>query len=258
MSPVVACYREFAPCAALRRHVRTFFSFTVPFGNTSPRSGVETRPITREVMFRDGDPFWSNLFADGHVSIVFNFGAGYRVDGLWNPHRPQGHVIGPITAARLTWYGDNLLQIGAYFRAAQAQTFTHVPTCELVDRIIPLEDLWGPSGAELQIRLGEVKGADASGDMKRISLLESALLRHMAGSGDRNGSLDTARLATWIVARQGLVTIDSLATLAGVSRQHLRRAFRERVGVPPKLYCRLARFQAGLAYATHIRGDWAR
>src|SRR5262249_36962172 len=44
-------------------------------------------------------------------------------------------------------------------------------------------------------------------------------------------------------------TVESLASSAGVSRQHLARLFREYVGISPKLYCRLARFQSGLAYA---------
>ena len=45
------------------------------------------------------------------------------------------------------------------------------------------------------------------------------------------------------------VLFQRLADAAGVSRQHLTRVFRERIGVPPKLYCRLARFHSGLAFA---------
>ena len=44
------------------------------------------------------------------------------------------------------------------------------------------------------------------------------------------------------------MNVRRLADAAGVSRQHLTRVFREVVGVSPKRYCRLARFQAGLAY----------
>ena len=259
MSPLVACYREFAPCAALRAHVRAFFTCAVPPRDAAPSSSLR---ITREVLFREGDPFWSTLFADGHVSIVFNFGAGYRVDGLWNPDRPRGHVIGPITTARATWYGENLVQIGAYFRAARAQTFTRVPVCELTDRIVPLEDLWGAASAELQSRLrgfgrDDASRDDAIGDRQRISLLESALLRHMAERRGQTGVLDISGLAGSIVARQGQLTVEHLAHRAGVSRQHLTRAFHESVGVTPKLYCRLARFQAGLKYANRSAGDWA-
>jgi AraC-like DNA-binding protein len=43
-----------------------------------------------------------------------------------------------------------------------------------------------------------------------------------------------------------------------VSRQHFSRQFREQLGIPPKLYCRLARFQSGLAPAeSQEKINWA-
>jgi AraC-like DNA-binding protein len=45
------------------------------------------------------------------------------------------------------------------------------------------------------------------------------------------------------------VSIQRLSDEAGVSRQHFTRVFRDAVGLTPKLYCRLARFHAGLGYA---------
>jgi len=60
----------------------------------------------------------------------------------------------------------------------------------------------------------------------------------------------------WGAATAGLPA--ELADAAGVSRQHLTRSFREAVGVTPKLFARLARFQAGLAYAgCGAKVDWA-
>src|SRR5262249_59962280 len=43
----------------------------------------------------------------------------------------------------------------------------------------------------------------------------------------------------------------------GVSRQHLARVFRERIGLAPKTYCNLVRFQSGLVYAGRTGVDWA-
>ena len=61
-----------------------------------------------------------------------------------------------------------------------------------------------------------------------------------------------------ILRHRGRVTIDAMARDAGASRQHFSRQFRAHLGIPPKLYCRLARFHSGLALA-HARGkvDWA-
>jgi hypothetical protein len=75
--PIVARYREFAPCKVLRPYIRALFTFTI-----RPDGLAKQDRISREVNFRDGEPFWSSLFADGHVSIVFSFGNGYGVDGL--------------------------------------------------------------------------------------------------------------------------------------------------------------------------------
>src|SRR5258708_13458133 len=90
----VARYREFAPCEALREQVRAFFSFHAPAQQDSAR-----RRITRELLIPAGDPFWSGLFADGQVSMVFSFGSGYCVDGLWDPSPagPRGHAIAAMT-----------------------------------------------------------------------------------------------------------------------------------------------------------------
>jgi transcriptional regulator GlxA family with amidase domain len=66
------------------------------------------------------------------------------------------------------------------------------------------------------------------------------------------------RLAAWVLQRHGRLTVECLAHAAGVSRQRLTRAFRERVGISPKLYCRLARFQSALGYVRRGRNvAWA-
>src|SRR2546430_1897944 len=49
MQRPVACYREFAPCKALREHVRAFFSFVPPAARNPAH-----RPIVREVVFDEG------------------------------------------------------------------------------------------------------------------------------------------------------------------------------------------------------------
>jgi methylphosphotriester-DNA--protein-cysteine methyltransferase len=86
--------------------------------------------------------------------------------------------------------------------------------------------------------------------------VESALLSRLA-LAQPSGSIGVDRLAARMVRRRGGETVESLARGAGISRQHLSRLFRERVGVGPKLYNRLARFQAGLVYAGAGAVDWA-
>ncbi len=250
MPPPVACYREFAPCEALRRHVRAFFSFTPP-SDANPAH----RAVTREVFFGENDSFCSPLFADAHTSIVFRLGRVCRVDGLWQscPTGPHGIVIGARTAVGPGPVGELDEIVGVYFRAAQESPFTGAPAAELTDRIVALEDLWGRrSGAEFAFELS------ATTVPVRVDRLECVLLERIGKPRRSAGTLDIPGLASWAFRRYGRLTVDRLANAAGVSRQHLARVFRESVGVTPKLYCRLARFQSGLSYAgAGEKVDWA-
>jgi len=99
---------------------------------------------------------------------------------------------------------------------------------------------------------------DAAGEAERVDRLEDALLERMGAQGSQQGSIDIAGIAASVIAMRGQRTVAGLARDAGVSRQHLTRIFRESVGVTPKLYCRLGRFQVGLAYArARSKVDWA-
>jgi len=242
-------YREYAPCEALRKYVRSFFTFAAPAGHD-----LALRPVTREILFGPGVPFSAPLFADGHVSLSFSFGDGYRVEGLWHPGScgPHAHLIGAMTTARRASHGSRIVEVGAYFRAAAARAFTSAPASELTDRIVALRDLWGVGGSELETQIYESKD-----DAARISRLESALIDRIGRERSRRVGIDLPGLTNWMLLGRGGLTIEDVARAAGVSRQHLGRVFREEVGVTPKLYCRLARFRAALACAAAGNSDGA-
>jgi AraC-like DNA-binding protein len=56
----------------------------------------------------------------------------------------------------------------------------------------------------------------------------------------------------------GAVSIAGVCRSSGFTRQHLARRFEEYVGVPPKLFCRIVRFQSLLARVERMEGvDWS-
>src|SRR5437879_2557515 len=99
MDAVTARYREFEPCPELRPYVRALFTFAGPPLAAEPeRSGAGPR-VSREFLRRAGEPFWSALFADGHVSLNFCLGTGFRIDDVWNPPpgAPRAYLIGAMS-----------------------------------------------------------------------------------------------------------------------------------------------------------------
>jgi AraC-like DNA-binding protein len=131
--------------------------------------------------------------------------------------------------------------VGLYLGASGAARFTGVPAQELTDRIVALEDLWGPSASAVAANLCELDEETA-----RIGYLETALLQAAARVRPSTTNLDIPGLAGLLWRHRGQVTIRHLAEAAGVSRHHLTRLFSETVGLPPKLYSRLARFHGTL------------
>lgn len=247
MLPPTAYYREFAPCEALHGHVLSFFSF-VPGANERTTS----RRLIREIAFGDGDSFSSPLFADGHVSLTLNLDRVCLADGRWQRVAPNATVIGAMSVVGPSRPAGCAEMVGAYFRPGQAAPFLGAPSSILTDRIVALEDLWGMAAPDL---LDELCAVDEGA---RIDRLELVFLERLVRARAINTSIDTVGLARRVISDGGRLTVYRMADAAGVSRQALARAFHETIGVPPKLYCMLARFQAGLAYAGRGKDvDWA-
>jgi AraC-like DNA-binding protein len=244
----VALYREFLPCEALRAHVSAIFSFAPAHVCTAPH-----RAVLREVAFQEAT-FCSPQFADGHVSMVFELGRTCDGDGRWAADSTalRGTVNGPMSGVGRTEGSDRPEMIGIYFRPAGVAPFLRLAISDLADRAVMVEALWGTPGSRVA---GELCGL-AEGD--RIAHVESALLARLGIGRWRTGTVDVARLAAHVMRRRGRVTVEGLAHAAGVSRQHLTREFRAQLGIGPKLYTRIARFQSGLVYAgCRDRVAWA-
>jgi AraC-like DNA-binding protein len=239
MTPAFAVYREFAPHAALQPYIRAVFSF-IP----GAEDGRQLQPRTCEVLAFSGDAVCPPILADGHACLSFTLGEVCHADARWRaaPARCTGHIAGAVTHADGSRI-ERPSMIGAYFRAGGLAAFTSVPLHELTNRAVRVEDIWGPDAADIAARLAELSEA------ARIDVLESLLLERLgAPRGTQQVSVDVSGLAASIEQRAGRVSVEQLTCDAGVSRQHLARTFRERVGVTPKLYARLARFQSSLAY----------
>jgi len=236
-SAVIATYRELAPPPALRAHVRAFFSFT-PGESAPPR-----HDIVREVRFTREESFCSPLFADGHVSLSLELGRTCALGTGWTGGAPlRGSLVGAQRRAGPSSPGGCAEILGAYFEPGAASALVGVPAVELTDRLVDLDLLWGTSTGHMIADLA------AMDEAARLDRLEAVLLERLRRAKVAAGS-DVAALARWVRARPASASVRRLAEAAGLSRQHLTRRFREAIGVGPKLYCRLARFQAGLAYA---------
>lgn len=122
---------------------------------------------------------------------------------------------------------------------------------ELADRIVALEDLWGEAAKQ---RLCDELAAAT--DTAAASVV---LARTIAERLTTTRRVDP-RTATALAAADRLVhaNVNQVALDLGVSERHLRRLFHDVLGLGPKAFARLARFQRALVAArTDTRASWA-
>ncbi|MGE0448485.1 MAG: helix-turn-helix domain-containing protein [Vicinamibacterales bacterium] len=189
------------------------------------------------------------------MSIRFELGHTCDAEGRWRVDlRAVGDtVVGPMSRVGRTGGLDLAETVGAYIRPGCASHFFDVPLSELLDSAVPLGDVWRTDGSSFSNTLAELNEA------ARITRLECLLLSRLQDRRRRMPSLDVEGMAAGVVRSGGRTTVERMTRAAGVSRQYLTRAFRARVGMGPKQYSRVARFQSVLAHAgTGGTIDWAR
>jgi AraC-like DNA-binding protein len=121
-----------------------------------------------------------------------------------------------------------------------ARRLLGVPMHELTNRVVELGDVLGPGADLLVERLDE-----APGWAERFELLDAALARRLAGA--RPPKPEVAWAWGRLRATDGAHPVTALADELGWSRRRLGDAFRDQIGLPPKLLARLLRFDRVVA-----------
>jgi len=144
--------------------------------------------------------------------------------------------------------------IGVHFRPGGATAFLGLPADQLRDQVVELDAIWGGGAWELRERLLQAKGASAKFQLLEQFLLN--LLRRDSSRSTRQGRISWA-LERFLEEPHAL-SIRAVAEQVGMSHKHFIEQFRRQVGLTPKLFCRVQRFQQVLTKITSRQSvEWA-
>jgi methylphosphotriester-DNA--protein-cysteine methyltransferase len=129
--------------------------------------------------------------------------------------------------------------IGVQFKPGGAYPFLGMPANELRNTHISLDALWGADGINLRDQLLEAGTPEA-----KFRVIERALMAQATGSPAGHPALEYALREFQNIPK--LRTISSVTRNIGVSKRRFIQMFDERVGLTPKLFCRVRRFQSAL------------
>jgi AraC-like DNA-binding protein len=136
------------------------------------------------------------------------------------------------------------------FRRTGLERLFPVTVGELVGRSFDARSVVGPAFDELEGRLAEGRSFSA-----RVRIADAFLSRRVPETSavDRIG--EALRL---VDASRGTLPMTALASAAGLGPRQFERTFKARLGMRPKLYARIVRFQAALDRKARSAESWTR
>ena len=126
--------------------------------------------------------------------------------------------------------------LGIHFKPGGAFPFFKLPASELHNVHVSLDTLWGATANDLREQLLAAKTPEAT-----FRLLEKSLLEHVARPLVRHPAVSFALQEFHRVHH--IRVISEVTEQIGLSSRRFIQVFSEEVGLTPKLFCRVQRFQ---------------
>lgn len=216
-------FREYAPHPALQSFVRHYWIIHIQLDPGIPGEQLPIKPYppgTEQCLY------------------FYPYDLPHSVkEGNQTPeHATSGIIVGqPLTRMNIT-INPNYLMLKVSFQPGSLFRLLGVPMNLLVDGHADLETITGKAVKEVSDRLPE-----STDYATMIRIVEEFLLKKAAQC--RQSMLPIDRVAQRMLNPAAYHHLDELAHDACLSMRQFERKFRERVGVSPKLFTRIARFR---------------
>ena len=184
------------------------------------------------------------VLPSGHTQVLLNLAREYLLDcpeGAAERRGPGSAVIGARSVYEIVNTSDMADLIGIVFQPDALPLFAFDRADLFSNRNVSLDDVWGAQARGLRDRLLEIDGP-----RERLLCLERFLGQTFAARLSRprpahHCAVDFA-LRQFALAPSVLMVGD-VARSTGWSARRFSQVFREEVGLSPKTWCRIRRFQ---------------
>ncbi|GCE29121.1 AraC family transcriptional regulator [Dictyobacter alpinus] len=178
---------------------------------------------------------------DGMIELIINLQTDkVQVADPCSPDQLRSYsgavISGAHTATTLIVTSCMLNVIGVEFKPGGTLPFLGRPASEVRDQMVSLEDLWGGSARELYEQL-----LAAVSTQERFMVLERALLKRLDAVYYPHPSVIFA--LNQIQQAPVDTNISRIVEQLSISQKHFIQVFRDAIGLTPKQFCRLQRFQ---------------
>jgi AraC-like DNA-binding protein len=182
------------------------------------------------------------------VVVIISFGPRITIHDAGGSLSQTASFVGGLSdAPTYTEYDGDQHGIQIDLTPLAASAVLGVPGSELTNRVIDLEDILGRRTPELVERLYE-----APSWPERFAILDATLQHRLDGAPVP--APEIAHAVHRLTASRGRALITDLREETGWSARHLATRFRRDVGLGPKLYGRVLRFEHATKLLEHNDG----
>jgi AraC-like DNA-binding protein len=179
------------------------------------------------------------ILPTGTLELVINLRQNelrfYDAEDPENCSRLSGAVVSGASGRGFTPAAETLI-IGVHFKPGGAFPFLGLPAGDLADTHVDVETLWGPSASRLRERLCEARTS-----AERFQLLQEALLSRLCHDVEQHYAVSAA--LEMFGQNQAGPKVRQAAKYLGLSQRRFIQVFKAEVGMTPKLFSRIQRFQ---------------
>ncbi|MDX3427893.1 MULTISPECIES: helix-turn-helix domain-containing protein [unclassified Streptomyces] len=228
---------EARPAPALRRYVGSYIGFDLRGFPAGVHCGPPGRMLTTVISLSDPLEMAAGVDDESPVNRFGSVAGGPMCRSVAIHHDGRQHGV-----------QVSLTPLGA--RAVYG-----MPAAALAHQLVPLDALLGALGVELTDRLRAATSWTA-----RFAVLDEVFLLAVGRGGDRVPRVRPEVAEAWrrLVAARGRVQVGAVAAELGWSRRYLTERFRGEVGLSPKTFARVLRFEHAHELATaHDPLPWA-
>jgi AraC-like DNA-binding protein len=204
----------------------------------------------------EGEHRHERILPSGTFEMVFNLREDelriYGASTSAKCRRFSGAVIsGPYAGSFMSDTAEEAAILGVHFKPGGAFAVLGLLAGELTNTHVDLRTIWGPTATTLRERLCEMSQTN-----DRFRLLEQALLERLFDGPDRHGAV---RVGLDVLMRtHGRAKVRDIARAVDLSQRRFIAVFASEVGLTPKLFGRVQRFQHAVASArSATKVDWA-
>jgi AraC-like DNA-binding protein len=191
------------------------------------------------------------IVPDGRPELIFNLGEPSQdfSSGRWIA-QPQSFFVGQLTGPFLVRSSGRVRVLGVRFQPHGAGQIFRMSALELTGAVIPLDALC-PSLAAAMQRLPELRSLS-----EQFAALDR-ICNEFAQASPAGYDPRIAHAVRVFQRSGGVSGIAPAARVIGFSPRQLERRFLDAVGISPKLFCRMQRFQSIFQRMDRPDFDWA-